>query len=97
VNPIPPRADHDKIVTEIERRLSVTETLETMITATLTRAERLRQSVLTEAFAGRLMPQEPADEPASTPLEQVKSSHIHHHTSGQSQRKPTQAALAGLE
>jgi len=40
----------------MERRLSRIGTLGATIAANLTRAERLRQGILTEAFAGRLVP-----------------------------------------
>ena len=39
-------------VAEVERRLSVIDELETIATANLTRATRLRQSILGSAFRG---------------------------------------------
>ena len=36
-------------------------------------AERLRQSILKRAFEGRLVPQDPADEPAERLLERIKA------------------------
>ncbi|MEQ1847279.1 MAG: restriction endonuclease subunit S [Nitrospira sp.] len=42
------------IVGEVERRLSVIEELQASVQANLTRAARLRQSVLQQAFSGRL-------------------------------------------
>ena len=48
--PWPPLAEQHKIVTEIERRLSVVEETETQVHVDLARAERLRASVLSMAF-----------------------------------------------
>ena len=39
---------------EVERRLSVVEELESVVTANLQRATRLRQSILQRAFTGEL-------------------------------------------
>ena len=71
--PLPPLAEQKRIVAELERRLSVVDNLEQVVKANLKRAERLRQAVLKEAFAGQLVPQDPADEPASVLLERIKA------------------------
>jgi len=44
----------DQDVAEVERRLSVVEELESVVTANLQRATRLRQSILQKAFTGEL-------------------------------------------
>lgn len=52
--PVAPYEQQQRIVAEVERRLSVIVELEAAVEANLTRADRLRQSVLMEAFSGRL-------------------------------------------
>jgi len=52
--PLPPLAEQTRIVAELERRLSVVEELETVVSTNLQRAIRLRQSILQRAFGGRL-------------------------------------------
>jgi len=46
--------EQTRIVAEVERRLSVVEELESVVTANLQRATRLRQSILQKAFRGEL-------------------------------------------
>ncbi len=54
--PLPPLAEQERIVAEVERRLSVVEELSALVETTLKRANRLRQAVLQQAFTGRLVP-----------------------------------------
>ena len=55
VIPLPPLAEQHRIVAEVERRLSVIEELEAVVTANLQRATRLRQAILHRAFSGELI------------------------------------------
>ena len=71
--PIPPLAEQRRIVAEVERRLSVAQQAQAAVEASLARAERLRQSILKQAFSGRLAPQDPDDEPASALLERIRA------------------------
>ena len=71
--PLPPLAEQRRIVAEVERRLSVVQQAEAAVEASLTRAERLRQSILKQAFSGKLVPQDPGDEPASALLERIRA------------------------
>lgn len=71
--PLPPLAEQCRIVAEIERRLSVIDEIDALAKANLKRAERLRQSILKRAFEGKLVPQDPNDEPASVLLERIRA------------------------
>ncbi|MHB1423321.1 MAG: restriction endonuclease subunit S [Gemmataceae bacterium] len=70
--PLPPAEEQDHIVAEVERRLSVVDEIEAQIEASLKRASRLRQSILKRAFVGRLVSQDPHDEPAEQLLERIR-------------------------
>lgn len=67
-------AEQEKILEEIESRLSVCDHLEQEIDKALQQSEALRQSILKKAFEGRLVPQDPGDEPAGELLRRIKKS-----------------------
>lgn len=70
---IPKPADQIKVVSEIESRLSVCDKIEETIESSLQQAEALRLSIIKKAFEGKLVPQDPNDEPAEKLLERVRA------------------------
>lgn len=64
--------EQQKIVEEIERLLSVADDIEKTVDENLQKAEKMKQSILKKAFEGRLVPQDPNDEPADVLLERIK-------------------------
>jgi type I restriction enzyme S subunit len=69
---VPPLQEQARIVDELESRWTVTLEVEKAIRFNLARAERLRQAVLELAFTGRLVSQNPNDEPASALLVRIR-------------------------
>ena len=84
--PLLPLATQQRMVAEVERRLSVVEEVEIALTANLRRAERLRQSILKQAFEGRLVPQDSADEPASVLLDRIRAEKVEPQVKGKKKR-----------
>lgn len=70
--PLPPTSEQEQITAEVERALSIVAAADYQIQANLKRAARLRQSILKRAFEGRLVPQDPTDEPADKLLERIR-------------------------
>jgi type I restriction enzyme S subunit len=71
--PLPPIREMSRVVAELDRRLSIVYQLGVVLDAGFFRAERLRQSVLKRAFEGKLVPRDPADEPATALLARIQA------------------------
>ncbi|TNF29763.1 MAG: hypothetical protein EP329_14920 [Deltaproteobacteria bacterium] len=72
---LPPLHEQQRIVAEVERRLSVLDAAEQAVERNLTRCGNLRQSILKRAFEGKLVPQDPSDEPATALLARIQAEH----------------------
>jgi len=70
--PLASLQEQEQIINEIESRLSVCDKLEESILQSLVKINYLRQSVLKKAFEGKLVSQNPEDEPAEKLLERIK-------------------------
>lgn len=62
--PLPGEAEQERIVRECERRLAAADELDATLILQLTRATATRASLLREAFAGRLVNQDPLEHPS---------------------------------
>jgi type I restriction enzyme S subunit len=71
--PLPPLAEQERIVRAIERYLSLASNCESARSVSAARCERLRQAILRWGFEGRLVDQDPTDEPASVLLERIRA------------------------
>lgn len=69
--PLPPLAEQEAVVELVEDQLSVIDHLEADLDAKVESAQALRQAILRRAFAGKLVPQDPNDEPAAELLKRI--------------------------
>lgn len=74
--PLPPLAEQQRIVAKIEELLPFVERYEQtenkLEKLNTTFPDQLKRSILQEAIQGKLVPQDPADEPASILLERIR-------------------------
>ena len=66
-------AEQNQIVRLLDRTFNLCDELDCQLEREIRRAGLFRQSVLSRAFAGHLVAQDPSDEPASVLLDQIKA------------------------
>ncbi|MBI5021734.1 MAG: restriction endonuclease subunit S [Ignavibacteriales bacterium] len=69
---IPPLAEQKRIVAKVEELFTLADTIEASVKKAQANAERIKQSLLTKAFRGELVEQDPNDESASVLLERIQ-------------------------
>ncbi|WP_236952491.1 restriction endonuclease subunit S [Kibdelosporangium phytohabitans] len=74
--PLPSRAEQIRIVERLDAKVSNLESVRAFLSGpngSLSRARVLRQAILNRAFTGNIVPQNPADEPASVLLDSIRA------------------------
>ncbi|MGD0328966.1 MAG: restriction endonuclease subunit S [Nitrososphaeria archaeon] len=76
--PLPPLEELSIIVREIMSRFSATDKAGEIVEINLKKAEQLKQSILKQAFVGKLVQQDPTDESAERSLERIREEKFSH-------------------
>lgn len=69
--PLPPLAEQEVIAAEVEQQLTLAKEVQSGLAVDVKRSSRLRQSILKRAFEGKLVSQDPSDEPAAKLLDRI--------------------------
>jgi len=70
--PLPPLNEQKRIVAKIEESLSIIEKNEKLVDSLLLQYSQIKNSILKQAFKGKLVPQDPNDKPAQILLEKIQ-------------------------
>jgi type I restriction enzyme S subunit len=86
--PLAPAAEQRSIARALGEKFSTQYHLRSVADASRRRCVRLRQSILKWAFEGRLVDQDPNDEPASALLERIKAEREKAQATAKARKKP---------
>lgn len=86
--PVPPPAEQEAIITQLSEQLAALEIQVAEVELSMKQSAAQRQNLLKAAFSGQLVPQDPADEPASVLLERIRAEReSHDNTTRRSRRR----------
>lgn len=71
--PIPPIEEQKQLIQECDQMMSIADAMDRALSRNIARAQHLRASILDRVFTGRLVPQDPTDEPASVLLDRIRA------------------------
>ena len=71
--PLAPLSEQQEIFLQVRKLFKIIEAIEKQHKQATEKLERLNQSILSKAFRGELVPQDPEDEPASVLLERIRA------------------------
>ncbi len=71
--PVPPLDEQAALVADVERRLSLLDAASRTVLASRRKADQVRRALLQDAFNGRLVHQDPSEEPADTLLGRIRA------------------------
>lgn len=71
--PLPSLEEQVMVIQKLDDTMSLIDSLNQEISTGIEKSEALRQSILKRAFLGKLVAQDPRDEPASVLLERIKA------------------------
>jgi type I restriction enzyme S subunit len=90
--PLPPFEELQIIVNRIESQISAADEIEKTVDQSLARVGRIYQSILKQAFEGKLVPQDQADEPVDMTLRRMKVANAKQQTKKKLKTRKTNAA-----
>ncbi|WP_052768464.1 restriction endonuclease subunit S [Streptomyces humi] len=74
--PFPPEGTQESIVKQVRRQLEEADRMEAELRGVTKGSADLRAALLNAAFTGALVPQDPADEPASVLLDRIRAERV---------------------